>query len=54
VIGVDESASGSSQIVEVLKDMSESTEAMKGDYERIFGHLSGITAAVGGIRSSSE
>jgi NAD-dependent dihydropyrimidine dehydrogenase PreA subunit len=49
-----ESAAGSSQIVQALRDMRESTEAMKGDYERIFGHLSSITAAVGGIRSSSE
>ncbi len=49
-----ESAAGSSQIIQALKEMRESTEAMKGDYESIFGHLTGISSAVTAMRDISE
>jgi NAD-dependent dihydropyrimidine dehydrogenase PreA subunit len=48
------SASGSTQLIEALREMRESTVAMKEAYEEIASRLSEVTKAMGGIRSSSE
>jgi methyl-accepting chemotaxis protein len=51
---LEETASGSSQLKEAIRDMRDLTVQVHGQYESIAQELSGITLAIGGIREASD